>query len=270
MNIIITLTKPLTEYRDQLLSALKAHGPYTENRFVVVCSTHEPDYNTDTYDSLREMCDDVILFPFSLSPYDADKRSLPDYMNEVMGYNMWRLKIEGETCYLPAGYLPSADSWTKKVRANYRECGELFYGPLEGVDTERWINGPFVCDAAFITTNPCVRGYNKNQSFMYRARNYTNRSCTGMTDEFFTHTSLGCDTMTVDDLKEGSSDLDVGSIDLGDADEVKVVSYTEPKRVKKKTAKKKRAKKKAAKKKTAKPSIKDTLKDLRDNSSDES
>ena len=91
-----------------------------------------------------------------------------------------------------------------------------------------------------------------------------------MTDEFFTHTSLGCDTITVADLEEGSADLKVGSIDLGDADEIKVVAYTEPKRVKKKIAKKKRAKKKAAKKKTPKPSIKDTLKDLRDNSSEES
>ena len=91
-----------------------------------------------------------------------------------------------------------------------------------------------------------------------------------MTDEFFTHTTLGCDTNTVDDLEEGSSDLKVGSIDLSEADETKPVAYTEPKRVKKKTAKKKRAKKKAAKKKTTKPSIKDTLKHLRDKSTDDS
>lgn len=268
MNIIITLTQPLTEYRDHLLASLKANGPYTDDRFVVVCSTHESDYNTDTYDSLRELCDDVVMSPFSLSPYDAEQRTLSDYMNEVMGYNMWRLKIDGETCFLPAGYLPSAKSWTKQVRANYRECGELFYGPLEGVDTERWINGPFVCDAAFITTNPCVRGYSKNQSFMYRARNYTNRSCTGMTDEFFTHTMLGCETNTVKAVQ-------AEPVDAPAADETKPVAYTEPKRVKKKTAKKKSAKKKAAKKKAAKKktpkySIKDTLKDLRDKSTDDS
>ena len=84
-----------------------------------------------------------------------------------------------------------------------------------------------------------------------------------MTDEFFTHTMLGCETNTVKAVQ-------AEPVDAPAADETKPAAYTEPKRVKKKTAKKKRAKKKAAKKKTPKPSIKDTLKDLRDKSTDDS
>lgn len=267
MNIVITLTKPLSSYRDSLIRSLKKTGPYTDDTFVVVCSTHEREYNIETYDMLSEFANNVKMTPYSLAPFDSEARTIKDYMNEVMGYNLWRLKIEGETAFIPANYIPTMKGWSKVIRDEYRQCGVSFYGPMTGEDTEQWIDGPFVCDAEFITTNPCVRGYNKNEMFMYRARHYTNRSCAEMTLDYYSYT----------EQQEEKPDV------VEHIEKQEEPAPTEAaKKAKKKTAKKaprKKAKKKAAKKKATKkplykkedkPSIKDTLKDLRDQSSNDS
>lgn len=277
MNIVITITKPLTAYRDDLFKALKATGPYTDDEFIVVCSTHEKDFNTDTYDMLLAFTNNVRMVPYSLAPYDEEARTIDDYMNEVMGYNLWRLKITGETVYLPATHVPTLKGWSKVIRDEFRQAGTSFYGPMTGQDSERWINGPFVCDAEFITSNPCIRGYNKNEMFMYRARHYTNRSCAPTTVDYYTYTPIGEEQGLI--VTEETVPKHAAPEEEVFKDEVDTQSARTKKAAKKKTAKKntpkKKAKKKAAKKKalykkTEKPSIEDTLNDFRGESTTDS
>lgn len=175
MNILVTITKPFDGYRQQLLSSMQ-DSKYTDDHLYVVCSSYEAEYNTSTLEAFGDLFDNITMCPFSIAPYEQDKCSVDDYTNELVGYNLWKLNIEGETLYVPLGHVPTTKTWNKDVRGAFRESGKQFMGAVTGYDEECYINGYFVADAEFITTNPCIRGYRKGLYFMYKARNYTNRS----------------------------------------------------------------------------------------------
>lgn len=255
MNIIFLITKPLACYRDKLLAALSNGGPYTDDHIHVVCSIYEKEYNIETFEKLKELCDNVTMFASSLAPYDKDKRCLGDYTNEVVGFNMWRMKLQGETCFVPPGWVPAISKWNKDGKMDFRQAATSFYGKLEGEDEEQHIVGPFFCQGDFFTSNPCVRGYNKKQGFMYRARNYVNRSVTAMDADYFVKC---CESGHCDDSVELAKEPI--------AEEHVVAEEPKIEAPKKKSAKKKAAKRKTkrAKKKVAKKkSIKESLKEIR-------
>lgn len=254
MNIVLTITSPLNCYRDKLLEALSNGGPYTDDHFWVICSVYEKEYNVETFEKLSELCDNVNMFHASLPPFDKEKRTLEDYNEEVVGFTAWRLKLEGETCYIPCGWVPQIPAWNKDGKLDFRQAATSFYGKLDGKDEEQHIVGPFFCYGSFFTTNPCVRGYNKkHKGFMHRARNYVNRSVCHMEADYF---AKCCES--------GHCDAEQPQVEPQVEPQMEPEVVVEPAKPKNKSAKKKSGRKKRAKKKAAKKkSVKESLEEIR-------
>jgi len=232
MNILVTITQPLDQYRKELLYSLKG-GKYTDDHLFVVCSNYEKDYNVTTYEAFSELFDTITMCPCNIAPYDPDITNMSAYANEVVGFNYWRIPLKGETFYIPLGLCPAKDGWNKELRSAYRESGADFMGPIAGKDDEAWLDSYFLCDGDFLKTNPCVRGHRKDLMFMYRARNYTKRSVVKSDRALFIDVGLFTQVVKQEVIEE----------------EVKPVEAPKPK---KKAAKKRKAKKAASKKSSLK------------------
>ena len=232
MNILVTITEPLDKYRKELLHSLKG-GKYTDDHLYIVCSNYEKDYNVTTYEAFSELFDTITMCPFNIAPYDYETTNMSAYANEVVGYNFWRIALKGETFYIPLGLCPANTGWNKELRSAYRESGADFMGPLAGKDDDAWLDSYFLCDGDFLKTNPCVRAHRKDLMFMYRARNYTNRSV---------------------EVSDRAHFIDIGVFTQSTPQEPVVEQDTpvEAPKPKKKAAKKRKAKKAASKKSSLK------------------
>ena len=208
MNIILLLTEPLHSYRDDLFLALDASGPYTTDSFHIICSKYESDFNVQTQEFFEQICDNVIMHPLSIAPFNPKTEDYSVYSNNVFSFNIWRLPIMGETMFIPLGYVPTySKKWNKELLAEYRSSGSEYFGPISNINPSTgekeklsWLHSWFLCDGSFFRTNPCFRVYMKDQPPMFRVRNYTVRSFSPpKSDPFSYHLDFShCDIPYVD------------------------------------------------------------------------
>lgn len=178
MNYVIVFTANAKKENEALLASFKnVGGGKLGDSVTMICSQYELEAYTSFKDELSEYFDVVIAFPRSLQPYDPST-SAEDYSERVLSSQGMFMGCAADTCYIPLGYTPNCKGWSQIIEDEYGRAGKLYMGDteLETGGTLRYLSRAFIVPGRFFGENPCFRTFNRKQSAISRAINYTARS----------------------------------------------------------------------------------------------